>query len=64
MPPKIDPYACKHAHLHPQRMDGSMTICLDCESMVVVKQAHYASGKPERQQYEEARRILDAMNGD
>ena len=64
MPPKIDPYACKHKRLHPQRIDGSKTVCLDCETLVVVQRAHYTSGKPERQQYEEARRVLNAMNGD
>ena len=34
--PKIDRMRCLHKTIHPNRFDGSHTVCLDCEAPVIV----------------------------
>jgi hypothetical protein len=41
----VAPDACVHRNLHPGRLDGSHTICLDCGSHVCITGAHHVSGE-------------------
>jgi hypothetical protein len=49
--PKIDPDKCVHRNIHPGRVDGAKTICLDCEQSIMVATFHYANGLSQESQY-------------
>ena len=61
--PKIDPDECVHRNIHPGRVDGAKTICLDCEQSVMVATFHYANGIPQAKQYEILLKQLEEKPG-
>lgn len=56
-----DKKGCTHPNhaIHPNRFDGSVTVCHACQRQVVILTMHYASGKDEKVQFEEAQARLN-----
>jgi hypothetical protein len=52
---------CVHRNLHPGRVDGSRTVCLDCQSPIVVTLGYYLSGLSIEEQYATLLAALEAQ---
>jgi hypothetical protein len=50
--PKISPDKCTHINIHPNRFDGPRTVCMDCETPVMVQTFTYMNGTPTSEQFE------------
>jgi hypothetical protein len=51
---------CAHANLHPARVDGCVTVCLDCGIQVTITLLHYTSGVTPQEQAKEMWERLQA----
>lgn len=61
---KTDPNKCVHHNIHPGRVDGAVTVCLDCETPVVVQTMHRASGESTEEQFQTLLTALGAAQED
>jgi hypothetical protein len=52
---------CAHRNLHPGRVDGTRTVCLDCQSPIVVTLGYYLSGLSIEEQYDSLLVALEAQ---
>jgi hypothetical protein len=60
--PAVIDYACRHRHLHPERLevgDGARTVCLDCNNFVAIHAFELQDGTTFAQQSAMARVLLD-----